>query len=557
MRHAHFLLMLVVGISLLPLCAGAQWQPNGVALSTAANSQQYSQVVMDGAGGAIVTWFDDRGGATSDIYAQRVDADGFAQWTPDGVALCNAGNEQTLPAITHDNGGGAIVTWTDHRDGAAGDIYIQRVDDTGTPLWTTNGVALCNIANEQSDATIAADNAGGAIVAWKDFRSGTTYDIYAQRVNASGIPQWTPGGVVVCSAANHQTVPKIVAVGGGATVVTWEDTRSGSSFNIYAQKLSDFGVPQWTANGVAVCSAPSIQPAIVQDGTGGAVVTFYRSPADIYVQRVGTSGLPLWTIDGVALCTAAGTQSSPAIVTAGIGGAMVTWMDRRNGTNDDIYTQRVNGSGVPQWAANGVALCTAANDQYFPTIVRDGANGAIVTWSDVRSGSLSDIYTQRVDNAGIPQWTTDGVALTTGGDGIFPAIVSDDAEGAIVTWHDFRNGAGADIYAQHVLASGGIPTAVTEPTSPFPRFASGIFPNPSIGEATLELDLLDPTTVRIDVFDIAGRALRSLDVRRGSGWQSIALDGRDDAGLPLPSGVYMVRATADKQAVTQKMVISR
>jgi hypothetical protein len=70
------------------------------------------------------------------------------------------------------------------------------------------------------------------------------------------------------------------------------------------------------------------------------------------------------------------------------GGAIVTWEDFRSGTsNGDIYAQRVNLAGGPQWTTDGVALCTAANNQYNPTIASDGAGGAIVTWSDGRSGS--------------------------------------------------------------------------------------------------------------------------------------------------------------------------
>jgi hypothetical protein len=556
MRHALILLILVASIALLALSAQAQWQANGVPVSTAAGDQQSSKSVSDGGGGTLAAWHDYRGGATADIYAQWVDADGFPGWTPDGIALCSAANDQLTPVIATDLAGGAIVAWDDYRDGATADIYVQRVDDTGTPLWTGNGVALCTAADDQISAAIVYDNAGGAIVAWQDRRSGTTYDIYVQRINASGAPQWTPGGVAVCTAANNQTAPKIALSGVGGAIITWEDARNGSSFNIYAQRLSDSGAPLWTADGVVLCTIGSIQPAIVQDGTGGAVVTFYRSPADIYVQRISTSGVPLWTTDGVPLCTATGIQTFPTIITASVGGAVVTWQDQRNGTHYDIFAQRVNGSGVIQWATDGVALCTAANDQYFPTMVRDGAGGAIVTWSDVRSGSLSDIYTQRVDNLGVPLWTPNGVALTSAGDGIFPTIVSDDAEGAIVTWNDYRSG-GANIYAQHVDASGEIPIVVSAPTLGPSSLVSGIYPNPFTSTATLAIELTTPSAVLIEVFDVAGRMLRTMSLQDAVGSQRIHFDGRNDRGRLLPSGVYLYRVSTEGTTVTRKMVIAR
>jgi hypothetical protein len=55
----------------------------------------------------------------------------------------------------------------------------------------------------------------------------------------------------------------------------------------------------------------------------------------------------------------------------------------------------VNAAGAVQWTTDGMALCTAAGDQGLPAIVSDGAGGAFVTWEDARSGNF-DIYAQRV-----------------------------------------------------------------------------------------------------------------------------------------------------------------
>ncbi|BBJ24643.1 hypothetical protein [Candidatus Nitrotoga sp. AM1P] len=49
-----------------------------------------------------------------------------------------------------------------------------------------------------------------------------------------------------------------------------------------------------------------------------------------------------------------------------------------------------------QWNANGVAISTAANYQFNQTIISDGSGGAIITWSDIRSGASWDIYAQRI-----------------------------------------------------------------------------------------------------------------------------------------------------------------
>src|SRR5262249_1847970 len=142
------------------------------------------------------------------------------------VALCSPSGG--YPTIVSDGSGGAIVTWMDGRSGNS-DIYAQRGTALGVPLWTANGVALCTAAGAHQAPTIGSDGAGGAIVAWSDNRSGTDYDIYAQRVNSAGEPQWPANGVVVCAAPNLQATPTMVTDGAGGAIVTWNDYRFPST----------------------------------------------------------------------------------------------------------------------------------------------------------------------------------------------------------------------------------------------------------------------------------------------------------------------------------------
>jgi hypothetical protein len=252
-----------------------QWTTDGVAICTATGDQEHPAITSDGAGGAIVTWDDGRG--NQDIYAQRVIASGAVEWTADGVALCAASGPQQYPAITSDDAGGAIVSWMDGRDVGTWDIYAQRVDASGAVQWIGNGMALCTAAGNQGSALITSDGVGGAIVAWSDGRSGdpVNYDIYAQYVNASGAVQWTADGVTLCTAAGDQELPAIVSDGAGGAIVAWSDGRSDDpvTYDIYAQRVNPSGAIQWTANGAPVCTATGDQllPAIISDGAGGPI----------------------------------------------------------------------------------------------------------------------------------------------------------------------------------------------------------------------------------------------------------------------------------------------
>ncbi len=503
MRNVNrYLELLFLALLLVASPTRAQWQFDGTPLSTAANGQFYPKIVSDGAGGAIVTWYDNRIGTNWDIYVQRVNALGVPQWTADGVALCTAAGEQSSPMIVSDGAGGAIVTWFDFRSGTNFDIYAQRVNASGVVQWTADGVALCTAGNDQWYPTIVADGSSGAIVAWSDSRSSNP-GIYVQRLNASGVPQWTADGVALCTAAGGQEYPQIASDGVGGAIVSWADYRSGNP-DIYARRVNASGVPQWTANGVGLCTAPDTQwdVSIASDGAGGVIVAWhdYRNGAnsDIYVQRVNVSGVPQWTADGVGLCTAPDRQSSPSMLSDGAGGVTVTWYDWRSAPKPDVYAQRLNASGVAQWIADGVALCTAVGDQAYPTIASDGIGGAIVTWEDWRTGYDRDIYAQRVNASGVPQWTADGLGICTDGDGYqeYPAIVSDGGGGAIVTWQDDRDG-NRDIYAQRVTSTGAMHQTLlivrntNDSGSESMRWAIE-FANTAGGPQTIEFDIPGP-----------------------------------------------------------------
>ena len=437
--------------------AQASWphDPNNgnVALCTATGSQYNPTIASDGAGGAIVAWYDLRG-TSYDIYVQRINAAGVPQWTPNGVPVCTAANSQSVPTIVSDGAGGAIVTWYDLRSGLSFDIYAQRVNAAGVPQWTADGVAVCTATGDQWYPTISSDGAGGAIITWYDYRSGN-FDVYAQRLNAAGVPQWTANGVAVCTAAGDQTTPTIASDSAGGAIVTWYDNRSGN-YDIYTQRLNASGAPQWTANGVPLCTVANGQylPTIVSDGSGGAIITWQddrSGSSDVYAQRVNAAGVQLWGANGAPLSTAAGNQQGPTIASDGAGGAIVSWYDSRYGSDYDIYAQRISAGGVPQWTANGTALCTAVYNQVYPAIIADGAGGAIVTWHDYRGAQSFDVYAQRVTATGAVLWTWDGVAVSTAvSDQAYPTIVSDGTGGAIITWQDYRSGTANDIYAQRI-----------------------------------------------------------------------------------------------------------
>ena len=333
----------------------------------------------------------------------------YSQWSTDPTVnnpICTEAHTQEYPAITSDGSGGAIITWDDSRDGNF-NIYAQRINSSGAALWAADGVAVCTQASNQYFASITSDGSSGAIITWQDDRNGNP-TIYAQRIDQTGAIVWTgyPDGVAISTLSSGQWAPTITGDGGGGAIITWFDYRNGNN-DIYAQRINASGVVQWTANGLAVCTQASHQyyPTITSDGSGGAIISWYDDRTgnqDIYAQRIDASGATQWTTaaaGGVAVCTLTSNQMTPEISSDGSGGAIITWSDARNSTYYDIYAQRINSSGAALWTANGVAISTVGGKAQLPVITGD-ASGGIITWQDSRNAS-SDIYASGVSSAGV------------------------------------------------------------------------------------------------------------------------------------------------------------
>ena len=472
MRKLFYLLFLLFSNHVIGQWSTDSTTNNPICVTTA--NQTNPQIVTDSAGGAAIVWQDSRNG-NIDIYAQLISSAGEIQWASNGIAVCTASGSQSNVQIINAGGGNYIITWQDNRNGN-NDIYAQRIAADGTPQWTTNGIVVCSAGGSQILPRIISDANGGAMIAWQDARNGTT-DIYAQRINSTGTAVWAPDGIAVCGATDGQFSPQIISDGIGGAIIAWHDNRNGN-FDIYAQRIDANGANVWAiADGTVLCIETDSQYSVklCSDGNHGAIVSWTDTRngpnADIYAQLINETGTVQWVADGVAITTAMLDQTNQQMIADGNGGAFLVWEDTRtgidadglNGVDKDVYAQKINNTGVVEWAADGIPISMETADQLTPQLVPDGSNGAIITWSDSRFGAANDIYAQRINSTGDIQWTANGTAVSSAnGNQLAPQLVASSG-GAIITWYDGREGTtDNNIYASKLSALGTLPvTALT------------------------------------------------------------------------------------------------
>jgi len=562
----HFLLLISV---LAAFAVQAQWSTDpavNTPISIAPDYQDLPQIISDGSGGSIITWVDWRNpplNMNGDIYAQRIGTNGVVQWTTDGVPVYAATGTQNRPMIVSDGSGGAIIVWEDLRNGSTNDIYAQRINSSGAAQWAANGIPVCMAIGEQSRPMIATDGASGAIITWYSHPSSGIYSIYAQRINGNGVAQWSVNGVALCPDLTSQIDPKIISDGAGGAIVVWKDNRTNTYTDIYAQRINRSGVLKWITGGVGICVMARQQwaPSIAPDGSGGAIIAWadQRSTTsdDIYAQRIDSSGNHLWVSDGVPIATGGGDQQGPIVLAFKDGSAIITWNDERNGSsNRDIYTQRIGSSGAAVWPTDGVSICSAANNQDWANPVSDGNGGAIISWEDERlGGSSRNVYAQRVNINGAVQWASNGVAISTAtGYKSFSTILPAGAGDAIIAWGDERNGSNdRNIFAQRVMADGSLGGSTSIAENPMPDGFSLYqnYPNPFNPSTTIRYRLPHASFVKLTVYNTFGQQVSQLvNEQQQEGNHEVVFHGNQ-----LPSGTYFYRLQADDNVSTKKMTL--
>lgn len=566
------LALLIVCMTIPGSLAWAGW-PGDPSTNVPVDTVAYAgtpSIIADGAGGTIVVWYGTRNSMWM-ILAQHLDSSGQSLWSPDGVqvaptGLFGPGGQQVIA----DGAGGVIVVWEgavwENNSVWSSDVFAQRVNSAGEAQWGAAGVPVCAAVRNQSGVIVTSDEAGGAIVAWYDRRAASDNpnlpddkQVYAQRVSASGVSLWPTDGIAVSAGTveNHPT--QIIADGAGGAILTWFGGQL-SLEDVYAQRLSGTGAPLWGANGVTVSSALGRKryPVVASDGAGGAFVAWadQRSGTtgdeyfDLYGQHLDATGAPLWTPDGVGLCTLPESQFVKQLMPDGTGGVFIVWMDKRSGVYH-VYAQRFDGAGVAQWTTNGTVLSDVDCAQGGAYMVPDGAGGAFVLWFDYRSGG-TQVQAQRVSASGSQPWGVGGLALSTaGGEKYSPQIAWDGENGAVAVWQDRRSGS-VQLYAQGVQANGlgagslaGVTTSGGDELALTPLGA-----NPSRGGGMwVRFTLRGGATGSIGVVDVMGRRVlsRTLD-SFGPGTHTLDLL----SGERLAPGVYLLwLREGDRMGVTR------
>jgi hypothetical protein len=486
--------------------------------------------------------------------------------------------------------GTSFFTWT----GPDQHVYVQACNASGQTRYgavKTSGDTLGGMCQSPS---ISVDRDGGFAVAW----ASGFQDILVSTFDAEGRPRSRDAS----AGAQSGRYPVAVFGPAGDFNVFWKVAGT----RVDGRHFDRNGAPADSVRTFTDRATCNIVTRAAANASGNTVVVWHGDPSyteegtDVCVRRCGPDGIPQGPIIRVNEYPSEASYTQPRAAVAADGGFLVVWTDvdkktvrarlygpdglPKGGSYDVLPFQQ--GDNYPEefaFAEPGggfsVFLCgdkalrglrlgpdgSAAGD---PQTLFEGetlggnvsedmdmdSDGGLVMALNKNDGIIARIFSADWAPKGRPFMLTEGASMWSSW-----AWISVKMKGGRVyaAWQDSRTPErGINIWASVTDAATGI--RISETAVPASISLGANYPNPFNPVTMLAYELVTPAKVNLAVYDGRGRRVRTIEAgfaqagRHESHW-----DGRDDAGLSMPSGMYIFRLELGGTTLQRKAMLVR
>ena len=368
----------------------------------------------DGLGQHAVVWEDHHWawGADSDIYGQRLDRAGNKVGGLFGVSW--DGSEHRLsPAIAYDRYWQRfLVSWeyvfseTDH------DIYARLVGSDASLITDETPIATSS-AVESAPAVAYNYGSGEYLVVWQRQVGDDEFahnDIYARRMGADGNTVGTE--FVIASTTRDERAPAVaVDAVNDRYFVVWSERSLAGDYDIYGQRVSASGSLVGGKVAISTWSYDQSNPRLTFGSLTGQFLVVWQDHHwdvaggwDINAQRVDTGG----NLYGSQIVIAGDGETQDMLhpdvaYNARANAYIVTWERVLNGTDHDIYRRFVGSTG--SMVRDPVVVTLPISKEAWPAVSSADDLAYQIAWEDGRNSSMGvDIYGEAL-TIDLPQLT--------------------------------------------------------------------------------------------------------------------------------------------------------
>jgi len=295
--------------------------------------------------------------------------------------------------VAADGRGNFAVVWSEYHNNVS-KIFLQQIDGTGQKVGANVIISDMNDHRDHYFPSVTATDDGHFLVVWDGkavigrIYHGDGYFVTEQvDIYSSISSSWYP-----CTASSDRENTFLVNWFGGTPLTCQQISASGQLLGPAATLVSGSGDPVYGSN--------SHISNIVENHFYTTFTQYRLSDPDNLLQKYGLDYTPVGDLIKVNDDTGSAWQNNPLAYFNKQGGAIVLWIDRRNGGYDlyaQVYDDALNPAGenlcindVPpeRWYANDKAA-RALSDGTF-----------VVAFSGSQEYNYDNIYLQKVSPQG-------------------------------------------------------------------------------------------------------------------------------------------------------------
>jgi hypothetical protein len=414
--------------------------------------------VEDLKGGAFIFWEDNKSGFQNEIFFIHMDGNGKVTFNADGKKISDLTGDKFAPVVSQSLPNTAVVVWKDYSKSKNGNLFAQRIYINGNFLWQANGVQISPDYSDLIDYSVNSDNKGNVYIFYvvKADEFGSSYKLILQKINVKGQLQGNFNGILVNNSPGRKSATNVIADNEGGAFVLWLENQNNKII-LFGQHIDSNGKQLWGKKAVALSNYnQTVLSYSVQKSDFSSIYLAWqiqKSEKEIYHQLLSFNGKPLWGQGGKIATTKKGNKTNPQVLAAD-STIILSWTNEIN-NNKDIFIQKFNTKGMRQWK-DDISVIQEPRDQFGQKLLSDGKGGAIVSWIDKRQElKRPDIFAQRISSDGKQLWSPKGIAVAShnNSEKSYLSVISDLRGGAIAIFRELRGSKG-EIYAQKIFNTG-------------------------------------------------------------------------------------------------------
>lgn len=302
----------------------------------------------------------------------------FTQWSDDpnqNTKIADTIGSQVVPIVVTNSMGETYVSWYSEFDNLNYDVYLQKLDKNGIPLWDEGGLLISDHETMTwvTRYDMVLDNEENVILVNQDNRTGTS-NVFAYKISPNGDFLWGANGLQLSNTTGFDPAPQVTVANNNDLIFLWGEEPIDTTINssLFVTRYSSDGNKRWetTLSDTLDFMLPQMQYTNDDD----VIVSWITKPHKIdtipgeenwmhvFAQKLNSTGAPVWAnnvqIDSLDLMSFESLYTTPYLTSDGDGGAYVMWQSFfivEYGGRPTTYVNRLFSNGAI-WTPGGYSV---------------------------------------------------------------------------------------------------------------------------------------------------------------------------------------------------------